>query len=686
MTQSTTVAAPQPSPSDDDDNYDYYRSSILWLFVAPALGGFLFGYDIGGTSYVILQLSSPEYSKSPFSLKDSPLKTGWFVSAPSAGALLGTAVLLYMDHYQQQNQQKKKNRHHKNSKTTTPKGSSSSRKWLAEPIGRRDELFCAGILYAIGGLLQCSAAFVGPLWWFHRSFAFVLVSLGRWIYGAGIGFAMHGGPTYLAETTPPSVRGMVVGAKEIAIVVGILSGYVMGNNLCTTLPSTTTTTRTTMMNGGGEEDEDYNHGWAYVYGSTVLVAIAMIAFSKVIPESARFLVSSNHHHRHRRAAQVDTEDSDALFSVDPSDDEYDYEYDETERRISSEVLDSLQFVWKPKRAKEEHRKLMEIFLQQQQQQDQQHEYNKNDKYEQHGKTTASSKTKTPFSLFSDAAVRPALKAGLGLVVLQQVTGQPSVLSYATPILARVPGLTASASILLAVFKVLATSVSVVLVEHHGRKTLLVAGCSLMLVALMVLAVAFQEEASGDDGFGDSDSDSDSAGDGDASQPLDFRSLLALAGMFAYIAGYQIGFGPITWLMISEVFPQSIRGTAVALAVQANFALNALVQFLVPVLQETLGMSVTFAVFGCLTAYSLWFVKHSVPETRGLTLEQIEDKLAALAKVNASAKAKANVNVHVNAKGSPEMELLREKRRRSCCSNDNDKEDGERVRLLPSVER
>ena len=324
---------------------------------------------------------------------------------------------------------------------------------------------------------------------------------------------------------------------------------------------------------------------------------------------------------------------------------------------------------------------MEMFVQQQQQQQQQ----------QLGTTAASrskSETTTPLSLFSDAAVRPALRAGLGLVVLQQVTGQPSVLSYATPILARVPGLDASASILLAVFKVVATSVSVVLVEHHGRKTLLVAGCSLMLVALMVLAVAFQEEASmEEDGFDTNDSDGNVTRDsGDSAPPLDAKSLLALIGMFAYIAGYQIGFGPITWLMISEVFPQSVRGTAVALAVQANFALNALVQLLVPFLQETLGMSATFVVFGCLTAYSLWFVKDSVPETKGLTLEEIEDKLAALAaKVTANdtikTKVNANANANANAKMSPD--LFRGKRRRSCWSNDNANIDGERIRLLPS---
>merc|ERR1711982_130902 len=107
--------------------------------------------------------------------------------------------------------------------------------------------------------------------------------------------------------------------------------------------------------------------------------------------------------------------------------------------------------------------------------------------------------------------------------------------------------------------------------------------------------------------------------------LDVRSYLTLFGVFAYIAGYQIGFGPITWLIISEVFPQSIRTTAVAISVQTNFALNAIVQFVVPILEMKIGLNQLFAIFGFLTLYSIYFIHKYVPETKGLTLEQIEQQ-------------------------------------------------------------
>ena len=92
---------------------------------------------------------------------------------------------------------------------------------------------------------------------------------------------------------------------------------------------------------------------------------------------------------------------------------------------------------------------------------------------------------------------------------------------------------------------------------------------------------------------------------------------------------QIGFGPIAWLIIAEVFPQEIRGKAVALAVQTNFLLNAIVQFGVPIIEAWLGLSFTFGMFAVLSAYSIYFVYTKLPETKGLPLEQIEVAFASL---------------------------------------------------------
>ena len=106
----------------------------------------------------------------------------------------------------------------------------------------------------------------------------------------------------------------------------------------------------------------------------------------------------------------------------------------------------------------------------------------------------------------------------------------------------------------------------------------------------------------------------------------------LAGLHAvigavcvYVGGYQIGYGPVTWTYIAEIFPLQPRGSALALAVFVNFSLNAIVLFVSAPLLD-LSVSVTFAVFFAIGLYGLYFAQMNVPETKGLELEQITDML------------------------------------------------------------
>jgi len=154
-----------------------------------------------------------------------------------------------------------------------------------------------------------------------------------------------------------------------------------------------------------------------------------------------------------------------------------------------------------------------------------------------------------------------------------------------------------------------SAITVVLVDRLGRKILLCAGCLIMSAALAVLAISFWgwDETAG------------VAVDGTGSDP----KLVILCAMFIYIAGYQVGFGPITWCIVSEIFPLEVRGTAIALGVETNFALNFGVQFLFPMLQSTLGWGRTFAFFGVVLVFAFFYIAAHVPETTGLTLEEIQ---------------------------------------------------------------
>merc|ERR1719478_1157011 len=117
---------------------------------------------------------------------------------------------------------------------------------------------------------------------------------------------------------------------------------------------------------------------------------------------------------------------------------------------------------------------------------------------------------------------------------------------------------------------------------------------MMLAALVVLVVAFSQG-------------------GGATQ----------GAMFVYIGGYQVGFGPIAWLIISEVFPLEVRGAAVSVAVLSNFFWNVVVSFVIPIEMRVLGSVPIFGIFAVLTFLSLIFVHRCVPETEGLSLEEIE---------------------------------------------------------------
>merc|ERR1711871_1167580 len=105
-------------------------------------------------------------------------------------------------------------------------------------------------------------------------------------------------------------------------------------------------------------------------------------------------------------------------------------------------------------------------------------------------------------------------------------------------------------------------------------------------------------------------------------------------MFLYIGGYQVSFGPVAWLLISEIFPLDVRDQAISVAVFTNFAWNLVVSFLYPVIVELFGslfgddykLSAAFLIFLFLTLFSLHFINRYVPETKGLTLQQIQSFL------------------------------------------------------------
>jgi MFS family permease len=135
------------------------------------------------------------------------------------------------------------------------------------------------------------------------------------------------------------------------------------------------------------------------------------------------------------------------------------------------------------------------------------------------------------------------------------------------------GIESYAAVLTGAFKLVMTLLSVVVVDKYGRRWLLFVGISIMLAALIVLTSAFH-------GYEPVNDDDDDSVDGSGFTP---RTLAIVLGMFLFIGGYQVSFGPIAWLLISEVFALDVRDSAIAVAVQANFFWNLVVSFGYPTL-------------------------------------------------------------------------------------------------------
>jgi SP family galactose:H+ symporter-like MFS transporter len=202
-------------------------------------------------------------------------------------------------------------------------------------------------------------------------------------------------------------------------------------------------------------------------------------------------------------------------------------------------------------------------------------------------------------------IRPALVVGIGLAIFQQITGINTVIYYAPTIFQYAGFESASAAILatvgVGVINVLLTVVAMQLLDRVGRRPLLLAGLIGMVISLLVLGVAFWLPTQG--------------------QIVGWIAAISLA---AYVGSFAIGLGPVFWLLISEIYPLSVRGLAMSIATVANWGSNLIVALTFLTLVGALGRPGVFWLYG-LIGMGAWVFAHSlVPETRGKSLEEIEE--------------------------------------------------------------
>lgn len=210
------------------------------------------------------------------------------------------------------------------------------------------------------------------------------------------------------------------------------------------------------------------------------------------------------------------------------------------------------------------------------------------------------------------SMRMPLIVGLGLAILQQLTGINTVIYYA-PTIFQFAGLHSAAASIAAtagvgVVNVLATVAAVILVDRAGRRPLLLVGIAGMVVSLAVLGAGFA--------FG-------GAGPGEG-----LLGLITAVSLTAYVASFAIGLGPVFWLLIAEIYPLNVRGRAMSVATIANWAANFLITLTFLTLAGVLGRAGVFWLYALVGIVAWFFVFRLVPETKGLTLEAIEEHFKA----------------------------------------------------------
>jgi sugar porter (SP) family MFS transporter len=385
----------------------------------------------------------------------------------------------------------------------------------ADRIGRRYTAVVAGVLFALGALVEAVAPGAGML------------TVGRVVTGLGVGFASVVAPLYAAEMAPKWLRGRFVSTYQLAITVGILFAYLADDALT-----------------GSDR-------WRLMFGLAVIPGVALVIGFLVMPESARWLLKMGRRDEARAS----------LLKVDGPE-IADAELAQIEKDLVAEAREG-QASW--------------------------------------GEVMAPS-------------LRRALWVGIGLAVLQQVTGINAIIYYANEIFAEAGFTTAEQQAkatlwAVGVVNVLATLIAVAWVDKFGRRPLLLTGLVGMTVSLGAVGLSFAALEN----------------TAETATSTTVGGIVTVLALVVFIASFAFSMGPIVWTLISEIYPNRVRGRAISVATAANWLAAFLVAQFFLSLVDAIGESTTFFLFAALCVVSFVFVWRLVPETKGRSLEEIQER-------------------------------------------------------------
>lgn len=450
---------------------------------------------------------------------------------------------------------------------------------ISDRFGRRTVLRYAAILYAVSAITSALAP------------TFLALVIARMIGGFGVGASLILAPMYIAELAPPAMRGRLVSFNQLNIVIGISLAF-FTNYLILQL---------------GKSDAPWalklkfnEYNWRWMLGLETIPAVLYYAGLFFVPRSPRWLILKGR-------------------------------FDE-----AKQVLARLSSINEANRAVNEIRESMETKVEE----------------VSHGVR----------DLFTKR-MRLVLSIGIVVAILQQITGINSVFFYA-PMIFEQSGIGTDASFIQAIMvgltNLVFTILALLFIDRLGRKPLLVFGVGGMALSLFLLAYGFHsssytlsseslEALSGTvpverlASIADRTFESDLQFNEALSKVLSAEELsthsseiiaaaistnpiLILSGILGFVACFAISIGPVMWVLFSELFPNAIRGVAISFVGLINSAVSFVVQWVFPYELQVLGNAGTFALYALFAAIGLIFIIRVVPETKGKSLEELEETL------------------------------------------------------------
>ncbi|TYZ67373.1 hypothetical protein PybrP1_001304 [[Pythium] brassicae (nom. inval.)] len=203
-----------------------------------------------------------------------------------------------------------------------------------------------------------------------------------------------------------------------------------------------------------------------------------------------------------------------------------------------------------------------------------------------------------WAVLSDRSIRFPLVVGVVLQLAQQFSGINAVMFYANSFFKNV-GLADPlvGTCLVGAVNVVSTGVALMLMDTAGRRPLLIYSSVGMITALVVMTLGLLKY-------------------------LPFANMVSVGGMMSFVWFFEIGMGPIPWLIVAEMFPAKPRATAMSIATMVNWICSFIVGLAFPTMQSELN-EFSFVPFASALALALIFILKYVPETKGKTILEIQ---------------------------------------------------------------